>query len=218
MRRGWEEGRESPSTKNNVLFLDSAAKGRAECWDRESQRNLAFFFTRYLFPVPGCLPWGGHPWGQFLFPCHCWPSLPECDTIVSWGTVQRCQGRREVAHASAISLQQKKKRALNLGTLGFTSSLWCVRRDSVQTLPVGTEGLVDLTWEPLGSHPSEAVMAHFLLTTIFMQFPLGILERGRGERYSCRPSTPAHTVSLYSSSLAHFFTHLPLIPQQSPQL
>jgi hypothetical protein len=87
--------------------------------------SLAFLFTRYLFPVPGCLPWGGHPWGQFLFPCHCWPSLPECDMIVSWGTVQRCQGRTEVAHASAIFLQQQKKRPLNLGTLDLTSSFCC---------------------------------------------------------------------------------------------
>lgn len=131
--------------------------GKGWLLNLESQHSLAFLFTRYLFPVPGCLPWGGHPWGQFLFPCHCWPSLPECDMIVSWGTVQRCQGRTEVAHASAIFLpekkKKKKKRPLNLGSLDFTSSFWCVSRDIVQTLPVGPEGQIYLTWEPLGSHP-----------------------------------------------------------------
>lgn len=93
--------------------------GKGWLLNLESQHGLAFLFTRYLFSVPGCLPWGGHPWGQFLFPCHCWPSLPECDMIVSWGTVQRCQGRTEVAHASAIFLQKKKKKTIELGNPGL---------------------------------------------------------------------------------------------------
>lgn len=35
--------------------------------------------------------WGGHPWGWFLFPCPF--SLPEPDTIVSLGTVQKMPAR-----------------------------------------------------------------------------------------------------------------------------
>lgn len=56
---------------------------------------------------------------RFLFPCHCWPSLPECDMIVSRGTVQRCQAGTEVSHASAIFLRQKKGKTIELGNPGL---------------------------------------------------------------------------------------------------
>lgn len=106
----WGWGREGKVSvfKNNMLFLDFVAEGPAGCWDEPAPQPGASYVVRLSFhtafvPSPWLPPpWGGHPWGQFLFPCLCSPCLPECDMIVSLGTVKRCQWRTEVSHASAI--------------------------------------------------------------------------------------------------------------------
>lgn len=76
----------------------------------------------------------------------CRPCLPECDMIVSLGTVQRCQWRTEVSHASAIFFKAKKKGLLNLGTLDLKSSLPGVYWDIVRVLSISLRARYPI-WE-----------------------------------------------------------------------
>ena len=154
-------GKEKCVFKNNMLFLDFVAEGPAGCWDEPAPQPGASYvvwlsFHTAFVPSPWLPPtWGGHPWGQFLFPCLCSPCLPECDMIVSLGIVKRCQWRTEVSHASAIFFfKAKKKRLLNLGTLDLESSLPGVGAGTLYRVYQSALWARYPTWERFDSHPS----------------------------------------------------------------
>lgn len=123
----------------------------------------AFPFTQDLFSAPGCPP--PHPGGKgavcggdgSCFPAFAGPCLPGCDMIVSLGTVQRCQLKEEVSHASAIFFfffKAKKKRLLNLGTLDLEVSLPGVGAGTLYWAGQSAPWARYPTWERFDSHPS----------------------------------------------------------------
>lgn len=206
----WGWGREGKCVfKNNMLFLDFVAEGPAGCWDEPALNLEPLCSPAFLshsicsLCLPGCLPpQGGHLVGTVPVSCLCSPCLPECDMIVSLGTVKRCQWRTEVSHASAIFFfKAKKKRLLNLGTLDLESSLPGVRGNIVPSLSISSVGQISnmgTIWLPIHQLSSDNSIKFLLALKLpYLCFSLGeILGHGNGELHPLT-NFPPHFPHLY---------------------
>lgn len=174
--------------KENMLFLDFVAEGSAGCWEGPAPQPGASGTVQLSFSHSICSqllaasPREDIRGDSSCFPAFAGPCLPECDMIVSLGTVKRCQWRTEVSHASAIFFKAKKKRLLNLGTLDLESSLPGVGAGTLYRVYQSALWARYPTWERFDSHPSAKLWQwHYIpscsQTAIFTLFRLGILGR-----------------------------------------
>lgn len=135
-------------------------EGSAGCWEGPAPQpgtsgEVWLSFSHSICSQPLAVSPGGDIRGDSsCSPAFAGPCLPERDMIVSLGTVQRCQWRTEVSHASAIFFKAKKKRLLNLGTLDLESSLPGVEAGTLYRAYQSAPWAREPTWERFDSHPS----------------------------------------------------------------